>query len=78
MGELSFGKSAAAIAEAGKWIAGGVNSHFRIGMAPGPLVFTHGDGPYLLRCRWQPADRLLLRHGRDGAGPQARPACARR
>jgi glutamate-1-semialdehyde 2,1-aminomutase len=47
MAELKFDKSAAAIAEARQWIAGGVNSHFRAGMAPGPLVFTHGEGPYL-------------------------------
>lgn len=47
MGEFKFEKSAAAIGEAKLWIAGGVNSHFRTGMAPGPLVFTHGEGPYL-------------------------------
>ena len=47
LAELRFEKSAAAIAEARQWIAGGVNSHFRAGMAPGPLVFTHGEGPYL-------------------------------
>lgn len=47
MAELKFERSAAAIEEARKWIAGGVNSHFRTGMAPGPLVFTQGEGPYL-------------------------------
>jgi glutamate-1-semialdehyde 2,1-aminomutase len=45
--ELKFERSAAAIAEARQWIAGGVNSHFRTGMAPGPLVFAGGEGPYL-------------------------------
>jgi glutamate-1-semialdehyde 2,1-aminomutase len=47
MGELRFDKSAARIAESSKWIAGGVNSNFRLGMAPGPLVFERGEGPYL-------------------------------
>ena len=44
---LSFEKSAALIAENSRYVAGGVNSNFRIGMAGGPLVFTHGEGPYL-------------------------------
>ncbi len=44
---LSFDRSAALIAENAKYIAGGVNSNFRIGMAGGPLVFERGDGPYL-------------------------------
>jgi glutamate-1-semialdehyde 2,1-aminomutase len=44
---LHFDKSAATIAENSRWIAGGVNSHFRTGMSPGPLVFERGDGPYL-------------------------------
>ena len=39
---LSFERSAQRIAEHGQWIAGGVNSHFRQGMQPGPLVFTRG------------------------------------
>lgn len=48
MSELAeFGKSAARIAEHSRWIAGGVNSHFRQGMRPGPLVFERGEGPYL-------------------------------
>jgi glutamate-1-semialdehyde 2,1-aminomutase len=42
-----FDRSAAIIAENSRYVAGGVNSAFRIGMAGGPLVFTHGDGPYL-------------------------------
>ena len=45
---LSFDRSAALIAENGKYIAGGVNSNFRTGMAGGPLVFQRGEGPYLI------------------------------
>ncbi len=45
--EARFDKSAAKIAEHSRWIAGGVNSHFRQGMQPGPLVFERGEGPYL-------------------------------
>ncbi|HEU4548163.1 MAG TPA: aspartate aminotransferase family protein [Rhizomicrobium sp.] len=44
---LSFDRSAALIAENSRHIAGGVNSNFRIGMQGGPLVFTHGEGPFL-------------------------------
>ena len=44
---LTFEGSARAIAEASHQVAGGVNSNFRIGMGPGPLVFTHGEGPWL-------------------------------
>jgi len=47
MGPLTFDRSAALIAENSRTIAGGVNSNFRIGMQGGPLVFTHGEGPYL-------------------------------
>ncbi len=64
MGELSFEKSAAAIGAARQWIAGGVNSHFRIGMAPGPLVFTHGEGPYLFDAD---GNRLIDYYGGMGA-----------
>src|SRR3569833_3310740 len=45
---LSFDRSAALIAENAQHGAGGVNSNFRIGMAGGPLVFSHGEGPYLV------------------------------
>jgi len=45
---LSFDRSAALVAENAKYVAGGVNSNFRVGMAGGPLVFSHGDGPYLV------------------------------
>src|SRR5262249_32215501 len=44
----SFDRSAALIAENAKHIAGGVNSNFRIGMQPGPLVFERGEGAYLI------------------------------
>ncbi|HEY0266966.1 MAG TPA: aspartate aminotransferase family protein [Rhizomicrobium sp.] len=45
---LSFERSAALIAENAKYIAGGINSNFRIGMQGGPLVFRRGEGPYLI------------------------------
>jgi len=45
--EMSFDESARLIRENARYVAGGVNSNFRIGMAPGPLVFERGEGPYL-------------------------------
>lgn len=45
---LRFARSAELMAQHSQWIAGGANSHFRLGMAPGPLVVERGDGPYLL------------------------------
>jgi glutamate-1-semialdehyde 2,1-aminomutase len=45
---LSFDRSATIIAENSQYVAGGVNSNFRIGMAGGPLVFQRGEGPYLI------------------------------
>jgi len=45
---LKFDRSAALIAENSRYVAGGVNSNFRIGMAGGPLVFQRGEGPYLI------------------------------
>src|SRR6516164_4678506 len=45
---LRFDRSAALIAENAKYVAGGVNSNFRTGMAGGPLVFERGEGPYLI------------------------------
>lgn len=45
--ELSFAESARQIAENARYIAGGANSNFRLGMAGGPLVFERGEGPYL-------------------------------
>jgi glutamate-1-semialdehyde 2,1-aminomutase len=47
-GPLRFEESARQIAENARYMPGGVNSNFRLGMAPGPLVFTHGDGAYLI------------------------------
>ncbi|MFY8031867.1 MAG: aminotransferase class III-fold pyridoxal phosphate-dependent enzyme, partial [Devosia sp.] len=44
---LSFDTSAARIAAATQYIAGGANSYFRLGMSPGPLVFERGEGPFL-------------------------------
>ena len=46
--EASFARSAAEIAENSKYLAGGVSSNFRLGMAGGPLVFQAGDGPSLI------------------------------
>lgn len=43
----SFDKSAEAIRTHSEWIAGGVNSNFRLGISPTPLVFERGEGPYL-------------------------------
>ena len=43
----SFEKSKQAIADASKYLPGGTNSNFRLGMAPTPLVFERGEGPYL-------------------------------
>jgi glutamate-1-semialdehyde 2,1-aminomutase len=45
--EMTFDESARQIAEGGNYVPGGVNSAFRTGMAPGPLVFERGEGPYL-------------------------------
>ena len=45
---MEFNRSAALIAENAKYVEGGVNSNFRIGMQGGPLVFQWGDGPYLI------------------------------
>jgi len=43
-----FDASRALIAENARYVAGGVNSNFRLGMAEGPLVFERGEGPYLI------------------------------
>lgn len=43
----SFEKSKQLIAEASQYLPGGVNSNFRLGVAPTPLVFERGEGPYL-------------------------------
>lgn len=44
---LKFDESARIIASESRYVSGGVNSNFRLGMGPGPLVFTHGEGAYL-------------------------------
>jgi glutamate-1-semialdehyde 2,1-aminomutase len=46
-GNLSFDESKRRIAEASKYLPGGVTSNFRLGMAPTPLVFERADGAYL-------------------------------
>lgn len=43
----NFEKSRHLIAEASRYLPGGVNSNFRLGMVPAPLVFERGEGPYL-------------------------------
>ncbi len=43
----SFEKSKQLIAEASRYLPGGVNSNFRLGILPTPLVFERGEGPYL-------------------------------
>ena len=43
----SFEKSKQSIADASQYLPGGTNSNFRLGMAPTPLVFERGEGPYL-------------------------------
>lgn len=35
------------LAEAAHYLPGGVNSNFRLGIAPTPLVFERAEGPYL-------------------------------
>jgi len=45
--KLNFEQSARTIAENSRFVAGGVNSNFRLGMQPGPLVFERGEGAYL-------------------------------
>lgn len=44
---LDFAESARQVQDASQWIAGGVNSNFRLGIPPAPLVFTAADGAYL-------------------------------
>ena len=44
---MQFQASIDSIRDSGQWLAGGVSSNFRLGMLPTPLVFTHGEGPYL-------------------------------
>ena len=44
---MAFDQSARQIRENAQWIAGGVNSNFRLNIAPTPLVFERAEGPYL-------------------------------
>ncbi|HSP25515.1 MAG TPA: aminotransferase class III-fold pyridoxal phosphate-dependent enzyme, partial [Saliniramus sp.] len=44
---FTFERSAELVAANSRWIAGGVSSNFRLGIAPTPLVFERGEGPYL-------------------------------
>lgn len=46
-GLLGFDGSAQRIIENSRWIAGGVNSNFRLNISPTPLVFERGEGAYL-------------------------------
>jgi glutamate-1-semialdehyde 2,1-aminomutase len=45
---LAFDRSAARVSDATRFIPGGVNSNFRAGIAPTPLVIERGEGPYLI------------------------------
>lgn len=44
---MKFTESVRQIADAESWVAGGVNSNFRLGIPPTPLVFESASGPYL-------------------------------
>jgi glutamate-1-semialdehyde 2,1-aminomutase len=44
---LNFDESKRRMEEAARWIAGGINSNFRAGISPTPLVIERGEGPYL-------------------------------
>ena len=43
----TFDKSRRRMQDASRYLAGGVNSNFRLGISPTPLVFERADGPYL-------------------------------
>jgi glutamate-1-semialdehyde 2,1-aminomutase len=43
----SFDRSRQLVAEAGAYLPGGVNSNYRLGISPTPLVFERAEGPYL-------------------------------
>src|SRR5260370_2214022 len=45
---LTFDESERRMAYAARWIAGGINSNFRAGISPTPLVIERGEGPYLI------------------------------
>jgi glutamate-1-semialdehyde 2,1-aminomutase len=44
---LTFDRSAARVAAAARHVPGGVNSNFRAGISPTPLVVERAEGPYL-------------------------------
>ncbi len=44
---MTFTASARRVAEAAALLPGGVNSNFRLGISPTPLVVERGEGPYL-------------------------------
>src|SRR5262249_53076327 len=44
----SFERSKAKMAEAGRYLSGGVSSNFRLGISPTPLVIQCGEGPYVI------------------------------
>jgi glutamate-1-semialdehyde 2,1-aminomutase len=44
---MTFTASARRVAEAASLVPGGVNSNFRLGISPTPLVIARGEGPYL-------------------------------
>ena len=44
---MNFEKSKQLMTEAAQYLPGGVNSNFRLGISPTPLVFERGEGPYL-------------------------------
>lgn len=44
---LSFTRSVEAIRHNCQWMAGGVNSNFRLNISPTPLVIERGEGPFL-------------------------------
>jgi glutamate-1-semialdehyde 2,1-aminomutase len=43
----TFNKSRQLLAAASMHLPGGVNSNYRLGISPTPLVFDHADGPFL-------------------------------
>jgi glutamate-1-semialdehyde 2,1-aminomutase len=46
-GRCTFDESARRLRENSRWLAGGVSSNFRLGIAPTPLVFERGEGACL-------------------------------
>src|ERR687886_2614416 len=45
---LQFDESRRRMEEAARWIAGGANSNFRLGITPTPLVIERAEGPYVI------------------------------